>query len=179
MSIVVFILKVSRDHVFVRPGCWCAPPPPHDPSGWYTGWQHGAVSRVDCHFRDSRKMPRMDDRENVLLLSGSGPMSGAVLSTAPTCFHTRIESHLFRVFRRLRLHLPPCVPVSRCGRPLKSSGHHRAACPRAGLLARRGFAVEMVAAKVLVMKQVVTGHGCHSQRSTVEDSGLSQKAFLS
>ena len=40
-------------------------------------------------------------------------MSGASLSTAPTCFYTRIESHLFRLLllRRLRLLLPPCVPV--------------------------------------------------------------------
>ena len=44
--------------------------------------------------------------------------------------------------------LPPCVPVCRCGRPLDSFGHHRAACPRAGLFVRRGFAVEMAAAKV-------------------------------
>ena len=36
----------------------------------------------------------------------------------------------------------------RCGRPLDSFGHHRAACSRAGLLDRRGFAVETAAAKV-------------------------------
>ena len=121
------------------------PPPLDDPGGWRTGWQHEAASRVERHFRDTSLMPRL----KALLRSQSGPMSGAALSTAPTCFHTRIESHLFRLLllRRLRLPLPPCVPVCRCGRPLDSFGHHRA-CPRAGLLARRGFAVEMAAAKV-------------------------------
>ena len=126
------------------------PPPLDDPGGWRTGWQHEAASRVERHFRDTSLMPRLNDTEKALLRSQSGPMSGAALSTAPTCFHTRIESHLFRLLllRRLRLPLPPCVPVCRCGRPLDSFGHHRAACPRAGLLARRGFAVEMAAAKV-------------------------------
>ena len=78
-------------------------------------------------------MPRLNDTEKALLRSQSGPLSGAPLSTAPTCFHTRIESHLFRLLllRRLRLPLPTCVPVCRCGRPLDSFGHHRAACPRA------------------------------------------------
>ena len=126
------------------------PPPWDDPGGWRTGWQHEAASRVERHFRDTSLMPRLNDTEEALLRSQSGPMSGAALSTAPACFHTRIESHLFRLLllRRLRLPLPPCVPVCRCGRPLDSFGHHRAACPRAGLFARRGFAVEMAAAKV-------------------------------
>ena len=125
--------------------------PLDDPGGWRTGWQHEAASRVERYFRDTSLMPRLNDTEMALLRSQSGPLSGAALSTAPTCFHTRIESHLFRLLllRRLRLpHPPSCVPVCRCGRPLDSFGHHRAGCPRAGLLARRGFAVEMAAAKV-------------------------------
>ena len=108
-----------------------------DPGGWRTGWQHEAASRVERHFRDTSLMPRLNDTEKTLLRSQSDPMSGAALSTAPTCFHTRIESYLFRLLllRRLRLSLPPCVPVCHCGRSLDSFGHHRAACPWAGLLA--------------------------------------------
>ena len=40
------------------------------------------------------------------LRSQSGPLSGAALSTAPTCFHSRIESHLFRLLLLRRLRLP-------------------------------------------------------------------------
>ena len=82
--------------------------------------------------------------------SQSGPGSGAALSSAPLNHHTRIPSHLFRVLlhRRLRLPLPPCPRLCRCGRQLDSFGHHRAACARAGWLASRGFAVESAAARV-------------------------------
>ena len=36
----------------------------------------------------------------------------------------------------------------RCGHFLDAHGHHRAACARAGVLARRGFSVESVAARI-------------------------------
>ena len=36
----------------------------------------------------------------------------------------------------------------RCGRPLDQFGHHRAACARAGILGKRGFALESVLARV-------------------------------
>ena len=50
--------------------------------------------------------------------------------------------------------IPHCFAFSssfrlcRCGRPLDSFGHHCAACSRAGVLGRRGFAVESAAARV-------------------------------
>ena len=50
--------------------------------------------------------------------------------------------------RRLRLLLPLTGRNCRCGFPLDSSGHHRAACARAGVFGRRGFAVESVAARI-------------------------------
>ena len=170
-------------HLGLAAGARPPPPPLDDPGGWRTGWQHEAASRVERHFRDTSLMPRLNDTEKGLLRSQSGPLSGAALTTAPTCFHTRIEPHLFRLLllRRLRLPLPPCVPVCRYGRPLDSFGHHHAACPRAGLLARRGFAVEMAAAKVC-REARCTGPWiwvCHNQHWTVEDSRLWQKAFLS
>ena len=102
--------------LLVRP----PPPPLDDPGGWRTGWQHEAASRVERHFRDTSLMPRMHNTEKALLRSQSGPLSGAALSTAPTCFHMRIESHLFRLLLLRRLRLP--LPVCRCGGPLHSFG---------------------------------------------------------
>ena len=86
----------------------------------------------------------------MLLRSQSGPYAGIALSVAPASFLTRIDSALFRVLflRRLRLPLPLSFRLCTCGRPLDSFGHHRAACSRAGVLGRRGFAVESVAARV-------------------------------
>ena len=43
----------------------------------------------------------------------------------------------------------PCLSHScLCGRPLDCLGHHRASCSRAGVLGRRGFALESAAARV-------------------------------
>ena len=109
-----------------------------------------AGNRVERHFRDRHLMPRLAEHEMALLRSQSGPYAGMALSVAPASFLTRIDSALFRVFllRRLRLPLPLSFRLCRCGRPLDSFGHHRAACSRAGVLGRRGFAVESAAARV-------------------------------
>ena len=82
--------------------------------------------------------------------SQGGSGAGAALQTCPTCPLTRIDPALFRVLllRRLRLPLPLSARFCRCGRPLDSRGHHRAACARAGVLGRRGFAVESAAARI-------------------------------
>ena len=79
-------------------------------------------------------MPTWADHEKALMRSQSGPFAGVALPVAPINFLTRIDPSLFR--------------VCRCGRPLDPCGHHRAACSRAGLLGRRGFAVESAAARV-------------------------------
>ena len=92
----------------------------------------------------------MSENEQAMLRSQSGPLAGAALLATPSNDATRIESHLFRVLllRRLRLPLPPVSRTCRCGRPLDSFGHHRAACSRAGVLGRRGFAVESIGARI-------------------------------
>ena len=125
-------------------------PEDREPGGFQHGWQHEAASRVERHFRDRNLMPRLAEHEMALLRSQSGPYAGMALSVAPASFLTRIDSALFRVLllRRLRLPLPLSFRLSRCGRPLDSSGHHRAACSRAGVLGRRGSAVESAAARV-------------------------------
>ena len=63
---------------------------------------------------------------------------------------SRIDSSSFRVLllRRLWLPLPPSSRNCRCGLPLDSRGHHRAACAQVGVLGRRGYAGESAAARV-------------------------------
>ena len=94
-------------------------------------------------------MERLAEHEH-LLRSQSGPMAGMALSASLSNFLTRIEPHLFRVvlLRRLRLPLSLSVRTCRCGRFLDSLGHHRVACARAGVLGRRGFAIESAATRL-------------------------------
>ena len=84
------------------------------------------------------------------LVHQAGVGAGAALTVAPTNRETTIPPHLFRLIllRRLRQALSLSVRNCRCGRPLDFCGHHRAACARAGVLGRRGFALESVAARI-------------------------------
>ena len=95
-------------------------------------------------------MPCLAEQEQALLRSQSGPLAGVAFSTTPSSYLKRIESHLLRVLllKRLRLPLPLSARQCRCGRPLDVFGHHRAAFARAGLLGRRGFAVESAGARI-------------------------------
>ena len=60
----------------------------------------------------------------------------------------RIVSSVVHCGRRLWLPIPPSDRDCRCGLPLDPRGHHRAACATAGVLGRRGFALESAAARV-------------------------------
>ena len=131
-----------------------ARPPPQQVDeyelGGTRGWQHEAASRVEVDHRNRHVFPVLTQTEKALLRAQSGPAAGVAFSTVPCSFLTRLEPHLFRtlVLRRLHLPLSPCPRLCRCGRPLDSHGHHRAACSRAGVLGRRGFAVESAAARI-------------------------------
>ena len=94
--------------------------------------------------------PRLSESGRALVRSQAGPGAGLALAACPTCRITNLDSHLFRVLllRRLQLPLPLTVRSCRCGHFLDAHGHHRAACARAGVLARRGFSVESVAARI-------------------------------
>ena len=120
-------------------------PDENEPGGMRRGWQHEAASH-----RELEIFPRLTDSEKASVRSQSGPGAAAALSAVPSSEVFRISSHLFRVLllRRLRLPLPPVSRTCRCGRPLDSHGHHRAGCSRAGVLGRRGFAVESVGARI-------------------------------
>ena len=82
--------------------------------------------------------------------SQRGPLASTAFTCFPTSRMTRIDPAPFRalLLRRLRLPLPLSVRSCRCGRPLDAFGHHRAACATAGVLGRRGWALESVAARV-------------------------------
>ena len=114
------------------------------------GWQHEVASRVEETFRAEDLFARMDDPSKALLRSQGGPGAGLALSTCPVSRLTTFTPQLFRVvlLRRLHLPLPLTVRNCRCGRPLDSRGHHRAACARAGILGGRGWAVENAAARI-------------------------------
>ena len=124
-------------------------PDDFEAGGCRGGWQHEASIRVERQHRSSL-MVQLTDSERAMLRSQSGPLAGVPLSTTPANFLSRIDSHLFRVLllRRLRLPLPLSARQCRCGRPLDAFGHHRAACARAGVLGRRGFAVESAGARI-------------------------------
>ena len=79
-------------------------------------------------------------QDRAMIRSQAGPGAGTALSVVPTDFLTQIPPHLFRIvlLRRLRLPLPLSLHTCRCGRPIDSFGHHRAACARAGVFGRRG-----------------------------------------
>ena len=142
-----------------HPPSWTAlalgarPPPPQEEferDALKGGWQHEASSRVERQFRERNVLPVLTDGERALLRSQSGSGAGVALSTVPCNPLVRIEPQLFRVLllRRLRLSLPLARRFCRCGRLLDSYGHHRASCARAGVLGRRGYALESAAARV-------------------------------
>ena len=108
------------------------------------GWQHAAASAVELHTREEL-FSRVSDQVKVLVRSQGGPGAGAPFTATPSCRETTIPSHLFGVLllRRL-LHDRAC----RCVRLLDACGHHRAACARVGVLSRRGYALESVAAQI-------------------------------
>ena len=95
-------------------------------------------------------LPRVAEHERALLRSQSGPTAGMAFAVAPSNPLVRIDSQLFLVLllQRLRLPLPPTSRTCRCGRLLDCLGHHRASCAQAGVLGRRGFAVESAVARV-------------------------------
>ena len=138
------------------------------------GWQHVASLVVEERFVNTVVVPHASPAHRAMLRSQSGPLSGLPFTTLPLLLLQRFDSHLFRVLLLRRLHLP--LPLSsracRCGRLLDCLGHHRASCLRAGVLGRRGFALESAVAQVLprgrrqslsecVLARPRPAHWCH------------------
>ena len=114
------------------------------------GWQHFASEAVEASFLADTIWPRLDVPHQALMRSQQGPMAGIPFTCMPLSSESRFQPQEFRVLllRRLWQPLPLSSSICRCGRPLDSRGHHRAACSVAGVLGRRGFALESAAARV-------------------------------
>ena len=114
------------------------------------GWQCKAMRPVNERFLEGVVQPRLLGASRALLRSQSGPFASLPFTSFPSAPHARVDPQPFRVLllRRLWLPLPLSSRSCRCGRPLDSSGHHRAACAVAGVLVSRGFALESAAARV-------------------------------
>ena len=114
------------------------------------GWQQCASRSLETKHLNERVWPGMTDAERALLRSQRGPLASAAVTALPTSRATRMDGQPFRILllRRLRLPLPLSSRTCRCGRQLDPLGHHRAACPEAGVLGRRGFPLEVAAAQV-------------------------------
>ena len=112
-------------------------------------WQHDPSLLLEQRFVDV-VVPRASRTQRAMLRSQGGPLTGLPFTTLPLTPLHRSESHLFSVLLMRRLHLP--LPLSsrfcRSERPLDCLGHHRASCSRAGVLGRRGFALESAVARV-------------------------------
>ena len=91
--------------------------------------------------------PRMTNASRALVRSQAGPGAGLALSTIPLSSHTFSFASLPRDLAA-QLPLPQTARNCRCGHHLDMFGHHRAACARAGVLSRRGFALESVVVRV-------------------------------
>ena len=145
------------------------PPPPDDnvnePGMWNHGWQYYASLYRNIHFRSMQVLPSLDDASCALLRSQSGPQAGSWLTALPTEDATTMPPLLFQVAlrRRLRLPLPMrprfCGNLTRpgCGCEVDAFGDHETACPRTGLLGRRGRAVEQ--AWIKIAREAVSGEG--------------------
>ena len=114
------------------------------------GYRHEASSRTEQPFKDMLFAARLSPSAQATIRSQEGPRAGMALMTCPTCRITTIPPQLFRVtlLRRLRLPLPLTVRSCRCGLPFDEFGHHRAACAQAGVLSRRGWALESVVVRI-------------------------------
>ena len=112
------------------------------------GWQHEAASRIESWWLDEFAFARMEELARALVRSQGGSGAGLALRACPTCRVTQLEPQLrVLLLRRLQLPLPRSVHSCRCGRPLDQFGH-RTACARAGILGKRGYALESVVARI-------------------------------
>ena len=120
-----------------------------DPFQPRQGWQHFVSDTVEeRHLHQTLRTLLPPQR--ALVRSQGGPLSARPFVCCPTSRLTKFQPQSFRILLLRRLHLP--LPLSsrscQCGRLLDCLGHHRSACAVAGVLGRRGFAVESAIASI-------------------------------
>ena len=113
------------------------------------GWQHAASTQVESHFQNELRT-QFSEAERAFIMSQSGPNAGAHFIAIPSEPHLRINPAAFRVLllRRLRQPLPLITRRCRCHHLLDSLGDHRAACAVSGVLAIRGYPLEVAAGRM-------------------------------
>ena len=131
--------------------------------------------------------PVLSPSERASVRSQSGPLASIPFTTFPIHRVTRMDSQPFRVLLLWRLRLPlPLSAVPACVAVcLDVLGHHRAACGVAGVLSRRGYAVESavgqicresgarVSTKVMVRNLDIATGSADGRRLEVVAEGLS------
>ena len=119
-----------------------------EPGIWANGWQRDAALALHTSFREHVLLPAVRPSDRALLRSQAGPHAGAWLVPADPA--TTLAPDLMHLALRRRMRLPLPLTRARCGgdgtpgcRALVDNlGDHAMACPRTGLLARRGFVLE-------------------------------------
>ena len=103
------------------------------------GWQQAACASLDQRALETL-LSDLDGASRALLLSQAGPGGSLALTALLTREEFTLQDDTFRcvLLRRLRLPLPLEARACRCGGALDELGDHRAACPTAGVLVRRG-----------------------------------------
>ena len=112
------------------------------------GWQQKASDAVENSFLAQSIWPTLAPPEQALQRS----QQGWQVSRTVVCLSRRKRCSSRKSSGCCSSDVWQPLPMSsftcRCGRPLNSRGHHRAACPLAGVLGRRGFSLESAAAHV-------------------------------
>ena len=129
------------------------------------GWQRHAVLALHTSFRERVLLPTLTPAARALLHSQSGPHAGMWLAAIPSDAASTLTPDLMHVALRRRLRLPLPLTGRRCGAQgrhgcgaeVDAYGDHSFACPRTGLLPRRGFVVER--AWVQVAREAVGSEG--------------------
>ena len=129
------------------------------------GWQRHAVLALHTSFRERVLLPTLTPAARALLHSQSGPHAGMWLAAIPSDAASTLTPDLMHVALRRRLRLPLPLTGRRCGAQgrrgcgaeVDAYGDHYLACPRTGLLPRRGFVVER--AWVQVAREAVGPEG--------------------
>ena len=121
-----------------------------EPGVWANGRQRDSALALHTSFREQVLMPTARPDVRALLRSQAGPHAGAWFAAIPADAATKLAPDLMHLAFRRRVRLPLPLTRARCsseGAPgcraiVDSLGDHALACPRTGLLARRGFVLE-------------------------------------
>ena len=113
-----------------------------DPCQPRFGWQQKASSAIEKHHFQVSVWPQLLEHERAMMRSQIGPLASAPFVSFPVDRTSRIR----RTFPSALASQASSAP--RCGRLLVAKGHHRAVFATVGVLGRRGWALESVAARV-------------------------------